>query len=173
VDVRIVAATNRQVERAIQDGSLRQDLFYRLNVVRIHIPPLRERKSDIPALVAFFLRQFNDRFGREVHGLTAEALAALTAYDFPGNVRELENLLERAYALGARGDITPADLPALTPRTPAPAPAPGAVLPSLAEAERDLILRALHVHDHDKERAARALGISRRTMYRRLKEYGL
>jgi DNA-binding NtrC family response regulator len=172
VDVRIVAATNRQVERAIQDGSLRQDLFYRLNVVRIHIPPLRERKSDIPALVAFFLRQFNDRFGREVHGLTAEALAALTAYDFPGNVRELENLLERAYALGARGDITPADLPALTPRAPAPAPVPVAALPSLAEAERELILRALRVHENDKDRAARALGISRRTMYRRLKEYG-
>jgi DNA-binding NtrC family response regulator len=171
VDVRIIAATNRPLDQAIRDGNLRQDLFYRLNVVRIVMPPLRERRSDIPALVAYFLRQLNDRFGREVHALTPEALAGLTAYDFPGNVRELENLLERAYALGARGEITPADLPALSP--PPPITVPPDELPSLAQAERDLILRALSTHGNDKERAARALGISRRTMYRRLKEYGL
>jgi DNA-binding NtrC family response regulator len=170
VDVRIVSATNRLVDQAVRDGSLRQDLFYRLNVVRIHIPPLRERKADIPALVAFFLRQFNDRFGREVHGLTAEALASLTAYHFPGNVRELENLLERAYALGARGDIAPADLPALTGPPPS---RPAGPLPSLSDVERELIMRALHVHHNDKDRAARALGISRRTLYRRLKSYGV
>ena len=171
VDVRVVAATNRQLEQAIKEGSLRQDLFYRLNVVRIVMPPLRERRSDIPALAAYFLRQLNDRFGREVHGLAPDAMAALTAYDFPGNVRELENLLERAYALGARGELTLADLPALSP-PPADTGHAGE-LPSLAQMERELILRALRLHDNDKERAARALGISRRTMYRRLKEYGL
>ncbi len=171
VDVRVIAATNRQLEQAIKEGSLRQDLFYRLNVVGIVMPPLRERRPDIPALVAYFLRQFNDRFGREVHALAADAMAALTAYDFPGNVRELENLLERAYALGARGELTLADLPALSP-PPADA-GHGGELPSLAQMERDLILRAMRLHDNDKERAARALGISRRTMYRRLKEYGL
>jgi transcriptional regulator with PAS, ATPase and Fis domain len=171
VDVRIVAATNREVEQAVKEGSLRQDLFYRLNVVRVRMPPLRERKADLPALTAYFLRQYNDRFGREVHGITAEAMAALTAYDFPGNVRELENLLERAYALGARSEITLADLPALSPHA-APAFA-STELPNLAQMERELIFRALRLHDDDKVRAARALGISRRTLYRRLKEYGL
>jgi DNA-binding NtrC family response regulator len=135
------------------------------------MPALRERKADLPALSAYFLRQFNDRFGREVHGITAEAMAALTAYDFPGNVRELENLLERAYALGARSEITLADLPALSPHA-APAFA-STELPNLAQMERELIFRALRLHDDDKVRAARALGISRRTLYRRLKEYGL
>jgi DNA-binding NtrC family response regulator len=171
VDIRIVAATNREVEQAVKDGSLRQDLFYRLNVVRLRMPPLRERKADLAALSVYFLRQLNDRFGREVHGIAPEAIAALTAYDFPGNVRELENLLERAYALGARGEITLADLPALSPH---PAAAFGSTdLPNLAQMEQELIIRALRLHDNDKVRAARALGISRRTLYRRLKEYGL
>ncbi|MBI3456278.1 MAG: sigma-54-dependent Fis family transcriptional regulator [Candidatus Rokubacteria bacterium] len=171
VDIRVIAATNRQLDQAVRDGSLRQDLFYRLNVVRIEMPPLRERKSDMPALAAYFLRQFNDRFGREVQGVAPEAMAALQAYDFPGNVRELENLLERAYVLGARGEITLADLPALS-AVPSSA-IHSAELPKLAQVERELILRALRVHDNDKDRAAKALGISRRTMYRRLKEYGL
>ena len=171
VDVRVIAATNRQLEEAIKDGSLRQDLFYRLNVVRVQMPPLRERKEDIPALVAHFLRQFNQRFRREVTGLDPEALAALMAYDFPGNVRELENLIERAYALGARDHLTLADLPSLgAGAKQAEASGP---LPTLAEVEKDLILRALQIHKNDKERAAKALGLSRRTIYRRLKEYGL
>jgi len=172
VDVRIIAATNRQLEEAMKDGSLRQDLFYRINVVRIQLPPLRERKEDIPALVAHFLRQFNRRFRREVTGIEPDALAALTAYDFPGNVRELENLLERAYALGARDPLKLSDLPSLTARAQEPA-ASNRPLPTLAEVEKDLILRALQIHQNDKEGAAKALGLSRRTIYRRLKEYGL
>jgi transcriptional regulator with PAS, ATPase and Fis domain len=172
VDVRIIAATNRPLEQAIREGVLRQDLFYRLNVVRIVMPPLRERREDIPPLVTYFLRQLNQRFARDVRGLTPEAMAALMKYDFPGNVRELENLLERAYALGVREQIALADLPALSGGAP-PAPAVPAGLPRLAEAERELILRALRLHDNDKDRAARALGISRRTLYRRLKSYGL
>lgn len=171
VDVRVIAATNRQLEEAMKDGSLRQDLFYRLNVVRIQLPSLRERKDDIPALVAHFLRQFNQRFRREVTGIDPEALAALTAYDFPGNVRELENLIERAYALGARDHLKLSDLPSLTAR--AQEPASSRPLPTLAEVEKELILRALQVHKNDKEGAAKALGLSRRTIYRRLKEYGL
>ncbi|MBI4241196.1 MAG: sigma-54-dependent Fis family transcriptional regulator [Candidatus Rokubacteria bacterium] len=171
VDARVIAATNRRLEEAVKDGSLRQDLFYRLNVVRIEIPPLRERKGDSPGLVAHFLRQFNQRFGRDVKGITPEALSALMAYDFPGNVRELANLLERAYALGARGEVTLADLPALSARSQT---APQLrELPTLAQAERDLILRALQLHGNDKDQAAKALGVSRRTIYRRLKEYGL
>lgn len=172
VDVRVIAATNRKLEEAIQDGSLRQDLFYRLNVVRIQMPPLRERKEDIPALVAHFLRQYNQRFGREVTGIDPAALAALMAYNFSGNVRELQNLIERAYALGARDDLTLADLPSLAVASKEPEPS-SRPLPTLAEVEKDLIFRALEVYKQDKERAAKALGLSRRTIYRRLKEYGL
>jgi len=135
VDVRVVAATNRRLEEAIRDGSLREDLFYRLNVVRIRIPALREHKADIPALVAHCLRQLNLRFGREVTGITPDAMSALMAYDFPGNVRELENILERAYALGARNEIQLADLPSLQAR-PRPVTQSGE-LPTLAQAERD------------------------------------
>ena len=169
VDVRIIAASNRRLEEALREGSFRVDLFYRLNVIRIVIPPLRERKSDVPALVAHFLRQFNERFAREVQGASPDAMVALMAYDYPGNVRELENLLERAYALGATGQITVADLPDLSPAAKAAHPAER--LPTLAEVEHELILRALHLHRNDPEKAARALGISRRTITRRMKEY--
>jgi DNA-binding NtrC family response regulator len=184
VDIRVIAATNRNLDAAMKDGSLRQDLFYRLNVVRVHVPPLRERKADVPALVTAFIRSFNQRFNREIQGIAPDAMAALTAYEFPGNVRELENLIERAYALGARGQITLADLPALggAPAAPVPvavavavpaAAAPVSGVPTLAQAERELILRALEFHRNDRAKAARALGLSSRTLYRRLKEYGL
>ena len=172
VDVRVIAATNRNLERAMTDGSFRQDLFYRLNVIRITLPMLRDRREDVPALVNHFLRRFNRRFRRDVRGITPDALAALTAYDFPGNVRELENLIERAFAMGAREQITLADLPSLTARPSGVPSGSTRVLPTLAEAERELILKALAVLNDDKEESARALGISRRTIYRRLKEYG-
>jgi DNA-binding NtrC family response regulator len=181
VDTRVIAATNKNLETAIKDGSLRQDLFYRLNVVRIHVPALRERKPDVPALVTAFVRQFNQRFSREIKGIAPDAMAALLAYAFPGNVRELENLIERAYALGARDQIRLVDLPALggpaaaEPAAPAPASvvAASGPVPTLAQAERDLILRALDIHGNDRAKAARALGLSSRTLYRRLKEYGI
>src|SRR3989442_55531 len=172
VSVRVIAATNRNLEEAVKDGSLRQDLYYRLNVVRILLPPLRERKDDLPALIAHFLRRFNQRFRREVSGIAPEALAALQAFDFPGNVRELENLIERAYAMGARDHISLTDLPSLT-LSARPTPISTHSLPTLAEVEKELILRALALHKNDKEQSARALGLSRRTIYRRLKEYGL
>jgi transcriptional regulator with PAS, ATPase and Fis domain len=172
VDVRVIAATNRDLEGAVKDGSLRQDLFYRLNVVRIHMPPLRDRKEDLPALISHFLRQFNQRFRREVTGISPEALATLSAYDFPGNVRELENLIERAYAMGARDHISLSDLPSLTLSSRASSTS-ARPLPTLAEVEKELILRALSMYKNDKEQSARALGLSRRTIYRRLKEYGL
>ena len=172
VDVRVIAATNRNLEQAMLQNTFRQDLFYRLNVIRITLPPLRERRDDIPALVSHFLRRFNRRFHRDIRGITADALAALTGFDFPGNVRELEDLIERAYAMGARDQITLADLPSLTARAAGMPATSGRTLPTLAEVEKDLILRALALLDNDKEEAARALGISRRTIYRRLKEYG-
>ena len=175
VDVRVIAATNRDLERAMTDGSFRQDLFYRLNVVRVLLPPLRDRRDDIPALISHFLRRFNRRFHRDVRGIAPEALAALSAYTFPGNVRELENLVERAFAMGAKDQLTLADLPTLA-RTPATAAAPVTsveTIPTLADVERELILKSLALLKDDKDAAARALGISRRTIYRRLKEYGI
>ncbi|MBI4256081.1 MAG: sigma-54-dependent Fis family transcriptional regulator [Candidatus Rokubacteria bacterium] len=180
VDVRIIAATNKDLEAAVKSGGFRPDLFYRLNVVRVVLPPLRERREEIPALVTHFLRQLNQRFRRDVRGVAPDALAALAAYDFPGNVRELENLLERAYALGARAELTRADLPGLTPAMPAPAAAAAPVaagagdsFPTLEQAERELVAAALRCFGTDKERAARALGLTLRTLYRRIKKHGL
>ncbi|OLB39259.1 MAG: hypothetical protein AUI04_12445 [Candidatus Rokubacteria bacterium 13_2_20CM_2_64_8] len=172
VDVRVIAATNRNLEQAMHSGTFRQDLFYRLNVIRIQLPSLRERREDISSLVNHFIRRFNKRLRRDVKGISPDALSALSGYDFPGNVRELENLIERAFAMGSRDQITLADLPSLTAR-PSVAPSmAGSTVPTLAEVEKELILRALAVYNNDKEEAARALGISRRTIYRRLKEYG-
>ena len=174
VDVRVIAATNRDLDRSIADGRFRQDLYYRLNVVRVSLPPLRTRREDIPALVNHFLRRYNRRFRRDVKGMTPDALAALSGYDFPGNVRELENVIERAFAMGAREQITLADLPVLgTASVPSASVPQSGTVPRLADVEKDLILRALAFYKDDKEAAASALGISRRTIYRRLKEYGM
>jgi len=173
VSVRMIAATNKNLEAVVQNGGFRQDLFYRLNVVRIVVPPLRERKSDIPALLTYFLRRFNERFRRDVKGIAPDAMAALTAYDFPGNIRELENLLERAFALGARDEIERTNLPDLTTKPDAPPAEVDDVLPTLDQAERDLIARALDRFRNDKEQAARALGLTVRTLYRRIKKFGL
>jgi DNA-binding NtrC family response regulator len=174
VDVRVIAATNRDLDRSIADGRFRQDLYYRLNVVRVSLPPLRSRREDIPALVNHFLRRYNRRFRRDVKGITPDALATLSAYDFPGNVRELENVIERAFAMGAREQITLADLPPLGTGSVSAVAAPqSGTVPRLADVEKDLILRALAFYKDDKEAAASALGISRRTIYRRLKEYGM
>jgi DNA-binding NtrC family response regulator len=172
VDVRVIAATNRNLEQAMKSGIFRQDLFYRLNVIRITLSPLRERREDMPPLVNHFIRRFNKRFRRDVRGITPDALTALATYDFPGNVRELENVIERAFAMGSREHITLADLPSLSTRPTLTPTVDTKSVPTLAEVEKELILRALAVHNNDKEEAARALGISRRTIYRRLKEYG-
>ena len=174
VDVRVIAATNRDLDRSIADGRFRQDLYYRLNVVRVTLPPLRARRDDISALVNHFLRRYNRRFRRDVKGITPDALATLGGYDFPGNVRELENVIERAFAMGAREQIGLADLPVLgNASVPSVSIPQSGTVPRLADVEKDLILRALAFYKDDKEAAASALGISRRTIYRRLKEYGM
>src|SRR5437879_7574759 len=152
VNARVIAATNKNLETVVQAGTFRQDLFYRLTVVRIVVPPLRDRTDDIPARTTYFLRRFNERFRRDVKGIAPDAMAALTAYDFPGNVRELENLLERAFALGARDEIERTSLPDLTTRSDAPAAEVGDALPTLDQAERDLIARALERFRNDKDR---------------------
>jgi len=170
INVRIVAATNRDLEQATKNGSFRQDLYFRLNVVQIKLPPLRERKSDIPLLVTSFLEKYSAHSDvpRE---LTEDAMRRLMAYDWPGNVRELENALERAVALGSGPYVSVHDLPtSLQYPTTERAPAKEEMLP-LDELERRAILSTLNQTGGDIQAAARALGIGKTTLYRKLKQY--
>jgi two-component system response regulator HydG len=170
VNVRIVAATNRELELAIKNGAFRQDLYFRLNVVQIKLPPLRERKSDIPLLVTAFLEKFSGE-SDTVREMTEDAMRRLMAYDWPGNVRELENAIERAVALGSGPFVNVHDLPSnLQYPTSDRAPAKEEVLP-LEELERRAILNTLRQTGGDKQAAARALGIGKTTLYRKLKQY--
>jgi DNA-binding NtrC family response regulator len=177
VDVRIVAATNRDARRAVEEGVLRQDLFYRLSVVVIGLPPLRERREDVRALVDYFNSRLSAEYGVAPREVSAEAERLLRAYDWPGNVRELENVIERAFALGRGPVIEPADLPREVrgedDARPDPAE-PGSVRPAtLEEAERRTILRALDEAGGSKVRAAKVLGIERKRLYRLLHKHGL
>jgi len=172
VNVRIIAATNRDLEAAVQEGSFRKDLYFRLNVVQIKIPPLRERKSDIPLLVQAFLDKFADP-AKPAPLLAEDAMARLTAYDWPGNVRELENAIERAVALGSGPILHSGDLPTSLQYGTDSArqlSATDEVVP-LEELERRAILRALREAAGDKLMAARMLGIGKTTLYRKLKQY--
>jgi DNA-binding NtrC family response regulator len=170
IDVRIIAATNRNLEAAIRNGSFRQDLYFRLNVVQIKLPPLRERKSDIPLLVISFLDKFTDPQG-PARTISEDAMRRLVAYDWPGNVRELENAIERAVALGSGPIVHVGDLPSSL-QYPASerAPEKDELLP-LEELERRAILRTLRETGGDKLSAARMLGIGKTTLYRKLKQY--
>jgi DNA-binding NtrC family response regulator len=172
-DVRVVAATNRNLTEDVTGGRFRADLFYRLNVISLHVPPLRGRREDIPALVEHFLSVFRERFNRPSLTLSEEARRRLAAYDWPGNVRELRNALERAAALAAADHIE-ADqvLPPDAARAgEAATPAPGDAPMTLEQLERRHILRVLEEAGGNRERAAAVLGISARTLYRKLREY--
>jgi two-component system response regulator HydG len=174
ISVRIVAATNRDLDAAVQHGSFRKDLYFRLNVVNLRIPPLRERKQDIPVLVEHFLDRMSRSTGVE-RTLSEEAMERILAYDWPGNVRELENSLERASALSSGPTLHLADLPSTLQNPPLSAsltePADG--IEPLKEMEKHAILAAIQKLNGDKLRAARMLGIGKTTLYRKLKEYGL
>jgi two-component system NtrC family response regulator/two-component system response regulator HydG len=175
VDFRLVAATNRNLEQWVSEGRFRQDLYYRLKVVTLTIPPLRERAEDIPLFVQHFITTFNAELGRDVRGIEPAALTTLTRHSWPGNVRELRNLLE-SLVLFAHGDeITLEDLP-LEYRAASPqvvtAPTESWQPRPMAEIEREVILRTLeHTRGH-RARAASLLGIGLRTLQRKLKEYG-
>ena len=172
IDVRIIAATNRDLDSAIKAGSFRQDLYFRLNVVQIKLPSLRERKSDIPLLVTSFLEKFSasQQTSRDI---SEEAMRQLIAYDWPGNVRELENAIERAVALGSGPIVQVADLPtSLQYPTSERLPERNELVP-LEELERRAILRTLRETAGDKLQAARILGIGKTTLYRKLKQYNL
>jgi len=173
VDVRVIAATNVSPQVALRDGRLREDLFYRLNVFTIELPPLRERKQDLPLLIQAFIEEFNIRDHRSVRALTSEAMRMLTEYDWPGNVRELRNVIERATIL-ARGEyIEPEHLPPLgAVRGVAQAPARTGItlVPGMTvdEAEQKLILATLEAAGNNKTRAAEMLGISLKTLHNKL-----
>jgi DNA-binding NtrC family response regulator len=170
VAARVMAATNRDLDTAVRQGAFRQDLYFRLNVVQIKIPPLRERKGDIPLLVNSFLEKFSDSDGN-VRTISEDAMAHLVAYDWPGNVRELENAIERAIALGSGPILHVGDLPSnLQYNTGERLPQNDELLP-LEELERRAILRALREASGDKLAAARLLGIGKTTLYRKLKQY--
>jgi DNA-binding NtrC family response regulator len=178
VDVRVLAATNHDPVKALRDGTFREDLYYRLNVVSLTIPPLRERREDIPVLIQAFLEEFDTKYDKRIRSVDEAVLRTLTSHPWPGNVRELRNTIERA-AIVCDGDlITSAHLPpAPAPRAAGePADASGAVTfpvgTSLDEAEKGLILKTLAANGNNKTRAAEILGISLKTLHNKLKVYG-
>jgi len=180
VDVRILAATNRDLREAMKTGQFREDLYYRLNVFQIDLPPLRERGEDIPLLAHYFLDIYARRLGKDITQFDSKAMYQLTHYPWPGNVRELENIVQRATALAEGGQIRVADLPrhlrdATMPQLGAPSNPP-LVLPEgfrLDELERLYIEQTLARANGNVSRTARLLGISRSTMWRKMKQYGL
>ncbi len=174
VDVRFVAATNRDLQETVAAGRFRSDLYFRLNVVNLALPPLRQRPGDVPLLVHYFLKKHALSMGRKVHDVSPAAMAMLDDYTYPGNIRELANIIERGVAL-ARGDLLePAQLPEALKETRAvaSAEAPGA-LPSLERNEADHIRRVLAHTRGNRSRAAQILGIDRVSLWRKVKRYGL
>ncbi|MFO8056756.1 MAG: sigma-54 dependent transcriptional regulator [bacterium] len=177
VDVRVIAASNKDLEKAMQEGSFREDLYYRLNVIPLYLPPLRERKEDIPLFVDHFLKDFCARSRLKQKKINKRALQAFMQYSWPGNVRELKNVIERMVILSPGGDITVKDLPpALT--SPGTAPVTSAYdLPTLKEArnafEKQYLMRKLIENDHNVSRTAEQVGVERSSLHRKIKSYGI
>ena len=173
VDVRIISATNKDLKQEIERGTFREDLYYRLNVVNIHIPPLRERKEDIPLLVSAFIKEFATENHKPVEGIDSKARALLYNYSWPGNVRELRNSIESAVVMAKGPIITPDDLP---PSIAADSESNYVRIQlgsSMADAERELIRANLAANNGNKSRTAEVLGIGRKTLHRKLSEYGM
>ncbi|MDI7259706.1 MAG: sigma-54 dependent transcriptional regulator [Thermodesulfobacteriota bacterium] len=178
IDVRVITATHRHLEEAMKKGFFREDLYYRLNVISIHLPPLRERKEDVPFLIDYFLKKFSEANQKKILDLSRESRTLLLRYPYPGNVRELENLIERAVVLSRGEIITTQDLPfhlqeekseELWERSEKRRNLPE----SLEEIERDMIIKALHQHQGVQTRAAESLGISERVLRYKIKKYGI
>ena len=175
VDMRIIAASNRDLEDAVRKGTFREDLFYRLNVVPIHLPPLRERREDIPLLIEHFVNTFSTEYKVEPKKIALEAMEKLNAYPWPGNIRELQNVIERMFALSRSSEITLADLPGPIAGFEEKPPQfhDLAELPTLEDMERSLIGAALHKSHGNKNEAARLLAIDRQRLYRKIEKYQL
>jgi transcriptional regulator with PAS, ATPase and Fis domain len=176
-DVRIVAATNRELSQAVAEQRFRADLFYRIHVITLHLPPLRQRREDIPLLVAHFLRKYARQNAKPITAIAQQALQRFQAYPWPGNVRELENVIERAVVLAQGPIIGMEDLPPeLQGQEPVSRPEHHFVLPAdatLAQIEREAIVQTLQRHAGNRQVAARVLGIGLATLYRKLKGYNL
>ena len=171
IDVRLIVATNRNLEEEVKKGSFREDLYYRLNVVKIIVPPLRERKEDIPLLMDFFVKKYATRYKKNIVGFTRESRDQLIKYDYPGNVRELENMIERAIVL-ARGDhITLEDIPHLSESNIVQAE--GGIKETVGVVEKQMIMEALIKADWVQTRAAGFLGISERMLRYKMKKYAI
>jgi DNA-binding NtrC family response regulator len=171
VDIRIVGATNRDLKQMVTVGTFREDLYFRLNVISIQMPTLAQRSEDIPLLAMHFLRRVSERTGQQVEGFSDEALRVLARYDYPGNVRELENIVERGAALATAGRIDVADLPPdLAEPNTRTFRYPADRLQSIEELEREYIEWVLEQVGHNKSRAAQILGINRVSLYRRLRK---
>jgi DNA-binding NtrC family response regulator len=178
VDVRVIAATNRDVKKALGAGTFREDLYYRLNVFHIELPPLRDRREDIPLLANYFREKFARELGKPIIRFSDRAQMHLMRYEWPGNVRELENAVERAVTLAEGSEITPADLPPAIREPRTPLLERGSAFPypenlTLAQLEAEHIRRVLTHTAGNATRAAKTLGISRSTLWRKMREYGL
>ncbi|MDE5897677.1 MAG: sigma-54 dependent transcriptional regulator [Treponemataceae bacterium] len=173
VDVRIVAATNRDLEAEVKAGRFREDLYYRLNVVHLHVPPLRERKDDIPLLIDQFLREFAAENEKPVSGIDVRARSALYKYDWPGNIRQLRNCMESAVVMCSGTEITLEDLPPSVSQCSADASISIPMGITLEEAEKALIVQNLAANKGNKSKTAEILGIERKTLHRKLQKYGM
>ena len=174
VDIRLIAATHRDLRDAVAGGYFREDLYYRLDVVRLHLPPLSERRDDIPMLAYYFLRKHAARIGKEVEDIGPEAMAALVEYGYPGNIRELENIIERAVTLTRSRELSIQDLPpSLTDHNLQIVREKEGRLPTLAEREEEYIRYVLDRCGQNRTRAAATLGIDRVSLWRKLKKYGM
>jgi two-component system response regulator HydG len=169
VDVRIIAATNKNLVEEMRKGAFREDLYYRLNVIPLFVPPLRERKDDILLLASHFLEKFSQEKGRDVKNFSPEVLEIFFAHTWPGNVRELENAIEHAVIVAKKRLILPRDLPQSLTQEPEALQRPFTLL----DHERDLILKTLETTNWNKQQAAKKLNITRSTLYGKIKRYGL
>ncbi|MCX7025348.1 MAG: sigma-54 dependent transcriptional regulator [Spirochaetes bacterium] len=173
VDARIVAATNRNLEQEVREGRFREDLYYRINVVRIQLPPLRDRGQDIALLANHFVKKISAETGKTVDGISEAAMAELLGYGFPGNVRELQNVIERAVILSEGAMLESGDFSFFGERASSPGAVTGTEPVSLAELERAAIVAALKRNGFRREKTANELGITRRTLLNKIKEYGI
>ena len=178
VDFRLVAATNKDLAALAREGKFRDDLFYRLNVIDLHLPSLKDRPGDIALLAARFLREYSAAYGGTVVGIDPKAMKALEDYDWPGNVRQLRNVMEKMVVLASGPKITEDDIPEEIKTASAPRAVDASTVTAtangetLADAEKRQIMAALAAAGNNKSKAADALGISRRTLHRKLKEWG-
>jgi len=172
LDIRIIAATNRDLRQMAQEGTFREDLYFRLNVVNIWLPPLNERQDDLPLLISHFIAKYNRLFNKDIRSLSKEALEILTEHDYKGNVRELENILQRALALSETRELTAKQLP-LELQQISPEDKEDPIPPSLDEIEKDHISRVMTFTGGDRKKAAAILGLPRTTLWRRLKKHHL